>query len=64
MQRPAGIPVATLAIGTAGAINAALVAAAILALHTPSIRESLKTFRASQTKNVLDNPDPRGEQRS
>lgn len=60
VQMPAGIPVATLAIGTAGAVNAALMAAAILALHTPSIRESLKTFRASQTKKVLDNPDPRG----
>lgn len=60
VQMPAGIPVATLAIGTAGAINAALLAAAILALTTPSVRDALKSFRASQTQKVLDNPDPRG----
>lgn len=60
VQMPAGIPVGTLAIGKAGAINAALFAAAILALKTPSIREALRHFRQSQTQNVLDNPDPRG----
>ena len=60
VQMPAGIPVATLAIGTAGAMNAALMAAAILGLRSSSIREALKNFRASQTQKVLDNPDPRG----
>src|SRR5579871_4670280 len=60
VQMPAGIPVGTLAIGKAGARNAALLAAAILALKTPSIREALKGFRAAQTQDVLDNADPRG----
>jgi 5-(carboxyamino)imidazole ribonucleotide mutase len=60
VQMPAGIPVGTLAIGTAGAMNAALLAAAILALRNPSIREALKNFRASRSQEVLDNPDPRG----
>jgi 5-(carboxyamino)imidazole ribonucleotide mutase len=60
VQMPAGVPVGTLAIGKAGAINAALLAAAILALRTPPIREALKCFRAAQTQTVLDNPDPRG----
>lgn len=59
VQMPAGIPVGTLAIGRAGASNAALLAAAILALTTPSIRAALKGFRAAQTQNVLDHPDPR-----
>ena len=59
VQMPAGIPVATLAIGTAGAVNAALLAAAILGLKSPSIREALRAFRDAQTQKVLDNPDPR-----
>lgn len=59
VQMPAGVPVGTLAIGKAGAINAALFAAAILATNTPHVRETLKAFRANQTKSVLDNPDPR-----
>jgi 5-(carboxyamino)imidazole ribonucleotide mutase len=59
VQMPAGIPVGTLAIGKAGAINAALLAAAILAIKTPAIREALKAFRASRTQDVLDNSDPR-----
>ena len=59
VQMPAGVPVGTLAIGKAGAINAALFAAAILATNTPHVREALKAFRANQTKSVLDNPDPR-----
>ena len=58
-QMPAGIPVATLAIGRAGAINAALLAAAILANKYPVVREALKEFRERQTQAVLDNPDPR-----
>ena len=59
VQMPAGVPVGTLAIGKAGAINAALMAASILALKTPSIRESLKAFRSARTQDVLNNPDPR-----
>jgi 5-(carboxyamino)imidazole ribonucleotide mutase len=57
-QMPGGIPVGTLAIGKAGAINAALLAAAILGGKYPQIREALRKFRSSQTKRVLANPDP------
>jgi 5-(carboxyamino)imidazole ribonucleotide mutase len=59
VQMPAGVPVGTLAIGKAGAINAALFAAAILGHTSPHVREALKAFRANQTKSVLDHPDPR-----
>jgi 5-(carboxyamino)imidazole ribonucleotide mutase len=59
VQMPAGVPVGTLAIGTAGAKNAALLAAAILGLKHPAIRDSLKEFRQKQTEDVLDHPDPR-----
>src|SRR5437899_7297631 len=59
VQMPAGIPVGTLAIGRAGAINAALMAAAILGNKYPQIAEALKKFREEQTKKVLENPDPR-----
>lgn len=59
VQMPAGIPVATLAIGKAGAINAALLAASILGNKYPDIAATLKQFRAEQTQSVLDNPDPR-----
>ncbi|HET6588296.1 MAG TPA: 5-(carboxyamino)imidazole ribonucleotide mutase [Oleiagrimonas sp.] len=58
-QMPAGIPVGTLAIGRAGAVNAALLAAAVLALHDPAVAEALETFRADQTRQVLDHADPR-----
>jgi 5-(carboxyamino)imidazole ribonucleotide mutase len=58
-QMPAGVPVGTLAIGNAGATNAALLAAAILATTEPEIREALDRLRATQTQTVLDNPDPR-----
>jgi 5-(carboxyamino)imidazole ribonucleotide mutase len=57
-QMPGGIPVGTLAIGKAGAINAALLAAAILGNKHPAIRESLRAFRIRQTKKVLAQPDP------
>ena len=57
-QMPGGIPVGTLAIGKAGAINAALLAAAILGGKYPKIREALRKFRAAQTERVLANPDP------
>lgn len=59
VQMPAGIPVGTLAIGKAGAINAALLSAAILALEDESIREALDAFRAKQTQAVADIGDPR-----
>jgi 5-(carboxyamino)imidazole ribonucleotide mutase len=59
VQMPAGIPVATLAIGKAGAINAALLAASILGGKHPQYADALKAFRAEQTNSVLDNPDPR-----
>jgi 5-(carboxyamino)imidazole ribonucleotide mutase len=59
VQMPAGIPVATLAIGRAGAINAALLATAILGGKHPQFRAALAAYRAEQTKNVLDHPDPR-----
>jgi 5-(carboxyamino)imidazole ribonucleotide mutase len=58
VQMPAGIPVATFAIGVAGATNAALFAAAILALTRPAVREALDAFRAQQTAKVLAQPDP------
>jgi 5-(carboxyamino)imidazole ribonucleotide mutase len=63
VQMPAGIPVGTLAIGRAGAVNAALLATAILANKYPAFRAALDEFRAKQTQTVLDHPDPRsGEQ--
>lgn len=61
VQMPAGIPVATVAIGKAGATNAALLSAAILAPFYPSIQQKLKEFRTRQTETVLENPDPREE---
>ncbi|MGE5626011.1 MAG: 5-(carboxyamino)imidazole ribonucleotide mutase [Bacillota bacterium] len=57
-QMPAGIPVGTLAIGKAGAANAALLAAAILALGSTPIRKRLESFRREQTRKVLKHPDP------
>src|SRR2546430_1874127 len=57
-QMPGGIPVGTLAIGKAGAINAALLAAASLGNKYPQIREALRKFRGSQTKKVLAVRDP------
>jgi 5-(carboxyamino)imidazole ribonucleotide mutase len=59
VQMPAGIPVGTLAIGRAGAVNAALLAAAMLGAKHPAIREALRAYRAKQTATVLANPDPR-----
>jgi 5-(carboxyamino)imidazole ribonucleotide mutase len=60
VQMPRGIPVATVAIGKAGAMNAALLAAAILANKHPAIAKALDEFRAKQTADVLQQPDPRG----
>jgi 5-(carboxyamino)imidazole ribonucleotide mutase len=59
VQMPAGIPVATLAIGRAGAVNAALLAAAMLATTDPALAQRLDAFRTEQTDTVLANPDPR-----
>jgi 5-(carboxyamino)imidazole ribonucleotide mutase len=56
---PSGVPVATFAIGAAGARNAALFAAAILGLEDALIRDSLEEYRAAQTAAVLAKPDPR-----
>ncbi len=58
-QMPAGIPVGTLAIGRSGAVNAALLAASVLALHDSDVADALSDFRESQTRQVLDDPDPR-----
>jgi len=58
-QMPAGIPVGTLAIGRAGAVNAGLLATAVLALNDPALAAALDAYRARQTQTVLDNPDPR-----
>ncbi len=57
-QMPAGVPVGTLAIGHAGAVNAALLAAGIVALRDEALRERLLLFRAEQTETVLAHPDP------
>ena len=59
VQMPAGIPVATFAIGAAGAANAGLFAAALLAPEHSAVRDALDAFRAKQTRDVLDKPDPR-----
>jgi len=58
VQMPGGVPVGTLAIGRAGAINAALLAAAILGIGDPGIRSRLRAFRHSRTEAVLAHPDP------
>jgi 5-(carboxyamino)imidazole ribonucleotide mutase len=59
VQMPAGIPVGTLAVGKAGATNAAFLAAAILGIKYPEIRRSLESARAARRDEVLANPDPR-----
>ena len=61
-QMPGGVPVGTLAVGKAGAINAALLAAALLGNKYPAIREAVREFRARQTARVLAEPDPRNLQ--
>jgi len=60
VQMPAGVPVATFAIGVAGAKNAGLFAASILAARHPAVGTALDKFRAQQTDSVLQNPDPTG----
>ncbi len=59
VQMPGGVPVGTLAIGGAGAVNAALLAAQILGAGHPEIREAARAYRDARTRAVLDDPDPR-----
>ncbi len=59
VQMPAGIPVGTLAIGPAGAVNAALLAAAIIALENADVASALERYRREQTERVLADADPR-----
>lgn len=59
VQMPGGIPVATLAIGEAGAKNAGILAAQIVGNDVASIRQAVQTFRTEQTQTVLENSDPR-----
>ena len=61
VQMPRGIPVGTLAIGKAGAANAGLLAAQILALHDPMLARRMAAWRQAQTDEVLAHPDPREE---
>jgi 5-(carboxyamino)imidazole ribonucleotide mutase len=63
-QMPGGVPVGTLAVGKAGAINAALLAAAILGAKYPEVREAYRKFRNAQTERVLANPDPKAAGRA
>lgn len=58
VQMPAGVPVGTLAIGKAGAINAALLSAAILGTKRAEYRDALAAYRGAQTRRVLETPDP------
>jgi len=59
VQMPSGVPVATFAIGSSGAANAGLFAAALLAAHDPAVAKALEEFRSEQTASVLARPDPR-----
>ena len=59
VQMPGGVPVGTLAIGSAGAVNAAIMAASIVARGRPELRETLHKWREERTRSVLDDPDPR-----
>lgn len=59
VQMPAGIPVGTLAVGRAGAVNAALLAVAILARSRRALRDALDAFRREQAQSIADHPDPR-----
>ena len=58
VQMPKGIAVGTLAIGTAGAANAGLLAAQIIGTHDTKVMAAIEKFRAEQTQNILDNPNP------
>ena len=60
VQMPAGVPVATMSIGVAGAKNAALYCAAILAINNEKVKNTLNRYRQNQTNKVIDNPNPAG----
>lgn len=60
-QMPGGVAVGTLAIGNAGATNAGLLAAQILGTHDQALQARIETFRQTQTRSVLDHPDPRAD---
>ena len=60
VQMPAGVPVGTLAVGRAGAVNAALLAASIVARGRPDVFAALERYRNDKKQSVLDDPDPRG----
>ena len=59
VQMPGGVPVGTLAIGKAGATNAGLLAASIIANADSAVRENLRAYRVARTQEVLNHPDPR-----
>ena len=59
VQMPSGVPVGTLAIGKAGAVNAALLAAQIIGAKHPEVREAFRAYRAARAAAVLADPDPR-----
>jgi 5-(carboxyamino)imidazole ribonucleotide mutase len=61
VQMPGGVPVGTLAIGSAGAVNAALLAAQIVGIGDSRVREAVRAWRDARTRAVLDDPDPRRE---
>ena len=61
VQMPAGVPVGTLAIGAAGAVNAGLLAASIVGASRPEVRDAMRRWREERTRGVLDDPDPRLE---
>lgn len=61
VQMPAGVPVGTLAIGKAGATNAALLAASILGISNAAFREAVRKYRDAKTQEVLSNPDPKNK---
>ena len=63
VQMPGGIPVGTLAIGPAGATNAALLAASIIGATYPEVREAVRRWRDERTQSVLNDPDPRVERK-
>ena len=63
VQMPGGVPVGTLAIGPAGAVNAALLATSIVGATRPDVREALRQWREERTRAVLDDPDPRVERK-
>lgn len=60
VQMPGGVPVGTLAIGKAGAVNAGILAAAIIGVADPEVLDRVRAYRARRTEDILSNPDPAG----